>query len=67
MRGDAGAQTFSAPIPEDVIIVEHSWFCGRDMGYTFIVGAMRREVLAHCFCLPRTAFDTVRQLTSGAE
>lgn len=35
-----GPRTFTAEIPPDVLIVEHSMFCGKDMGYTFIVGSL---------------------------
>lgn len=31
-----GAATFDAEIPPNVLIVEHSFFCGEDAGYTLI-------------------------------
>jgi hypothetical protein len=31
-----GAATFSAEIPANVLVVEHSVFCGDDVGYTLI-------------------------------
>jgi hypothetical protein len=32
-----GAATVNVRIPTDTMIVERSWFCGTDCGYTFIV------------------------------
>lgn len=32
-----GAATMNVRIPADAMIVERSWFCGTDCGYTFIV------------------------------
>ena len=32
-----GAATMKVRIPADAMIVERSWFCGTDCGYTFIV------------------------------